>query len=92
MGLGNRNLGQSQFCKFACRPIQVQIFESLDSDCYMPTGSTGSFSSEQLVKDLLVFVFIILFVKNQTEFNFSGLLSSAFYEYILRIYCGSFCG
>ena len=35
--------------------------------CYMPTESTGSFSSEQLVKDLLVFVFIILFVKKSNR-------------------------
>ena len=49
----------------------------------MPTESTGSFSSEQLVKDLLVFVFIILFVKKiKQSLILADFCLALFYEYI----------
>ena len=48
----------------------------------MPTESTGSFSSEQLVKDLLVFVFVILFVKIKQSLILADFCLALF----LRIY------
>ena len=48
---------ETQLCYFSDTYLLLIAPDSSDTNlCYMPTESTGSFSSEQLVKDLLVFV------------------------------------